>query len=119
MSPYPKPIINLYNLATPKPEILFNDWNLKDNNRFSYSGISIFTFKAVLYAYGDYENKRYGDEIKDRIVLVKKHFSAVKEIIIPKNKSGTPKHPYVWQTQSLKTVIKKAIAEVFVGERFY
>lgn len=107
-------IINLFNLAPPNPEILFESWNLKDSDKFSYSSIPINTCKAVLFAYGNYEHHlQYGNEIKARISLVKRHFMAVQEIVIPTNKSGTPKHPIVWQRQMLKPVVHKAITDVF------
>ena len=104
-------IINLFNLATPNTDKLFEAWSSKDNDRFSYSALPIDTFKAVLFAYGDYEHdERHGNAVKARIALVKRHFSAVKEIVIPTNKSGTPKHPIVWQRQRLKKVVHETIA---------
>lgn len=107
-------VINLFNLATPSPEKLFEHWDSRDDEAFSYSALPINSFKAVLFAYGDYEyGDRYGPEIKERISLLRGQLSAIQEIVIPKNKSGTPKHPLVWQRQKLKDVVREAIVEAF------
>jgi hypothetical protein len=47
-------VVNLFNLATPKPHILFENWARKDYQTFTYQSFALHQFSAVMYAYGDY-----------------------------------------------------------------
>jgi len=105
-------VVNLFDYATPSPNELFKNWELRDNHQLIFSKIKNRKFAGVLYAYGDYENRKdYGHEVKERISLVKNHFQELNEIILPKNNSGTPKHPLVWQRQMIKDEIHRNIVE--------
>jgi hypothetical protein len=106
-------IINLYNLAAAKTKNLFDQWEQRDHPNFNYSGLPLNEFSAVLYAYGDYENKgKYADEIKKRIEEVRNVFANVPEIVVPAkllNITGTPKHPLSVQMKRLKNEYRQAI----------
>lgn len=106
-------IINLFNLAAPNTKDLFNRWEQRDHPNFNYSGLPLQDFSAVLYAYGDYEsNRKYSDEIRDRIEEVRGIFANASEIIIPTklmNHTGTPKHPLSIQIQGLKDEYRQVI----------
>jgi hypothetical protein len=105
-------IINLFDYATPSPKNLFQNWHKKDAYLLVYGHLKYMNLKGVLYAYGDYEYRAdYGNEIKQRISLVKNEFGSIPEIIIPLNNTGTPKHPLVWQRQKLKIKIKQIIKD--------
>jgi hypothetical protein len=105
-------VINLFNLATPKSQVLFEHWEERDNPAFKYTLLPKDELAAVMYAYGDYENRdRHSTDIKDRISEVRDFLSGVPEIIVPRNKSGTPKHPLPIQTQKLKDDFQQAIIE--------
>ncbi len=103
-------VLNLFNLASPKPQVFFDAWNSRDHQAFRYSSLPKADFSAVLYAYGDYENgEDYPLEIKRRIREVRRFLRNVPEIDVPKNKSGTPKHPLPVQRQRLTNEFRKAI----------
>ncbi len=105
-------VINLFNLATPKPQVLFELWGQRDNPSFKYTLLPKEEFAAVMYAYGDYENwASYSIDIKDRISEVRDFLCGVPEIVVPRNKSGTPKHPLPVKLQGLKDVFRQAIIE--------
>lgn len=103
-------VVNLFNLDTPKPYLLFEKWEQRDCVGFKYSKLPLSDFSAVMYAYGDYENGvHYPLEIKKRIEEVRDFMSGVPEIIVPRNRSGTPKHPLSVQRQGLKEQFRQAI----------
>jgi len=103
-------VVNLFDFSTTSPTILFSNWNKKDSKNLIYSRLDFTNIKAVLYAYGDYQNRKVeGPDIIERIEFVKKHFSDIPEILIPKNKSDTPKHPMAWQRERLKSNVKESI----------
>jgi hypothetical protein len=105
-------VINLFNLATPKPQILFERWENREHPGFEYARLPKNQLVAVMYAYGDYENwDRYSTEIKNRISEAREFLSGIPEIVVPRNKSGTPKHPLPVQQQGLKGVFRQAIIE--------
>jgi len=105
-------IINLFDYASPSPDDLFENWNEKDAETLIFDKLKNVNFKAYITAYGDYENWGLKDnEIKDRALLIHSTFSNIQEIILPKNKSGSPKHPMIWQRQKLKPVIIKLLSE--------
>ena len=105
-------VINLFNLATPKPQILFERWEYRDHSGFDYTLLPKNEMAAVMYAYGDYENwDKYSTTIKERISKVRKFLSEIPEIVVPRNKSGTPKHPLPVQQQGLKGAFRQAIIE--------
>lgn len=103
-------VINLFDYATPSPQNLFQNWHKKDADQLVYRHLKDMNLKGVLYAYGDYEHRAdHGNEIKQRINLVKTKFGSIPEIVIPRNNTGTPKHPLIWQRQKLKFEIKQII----------
>ena len=103
-------VINLFNLATPKSREFFEAWNNRDHLAFNYSTLPIQEFTFVMYAYGDYENRKdYPLEIKERISEIRGFMNSVPEISVPRNKSGTPKHPLSVQRQCLKEKFRQAI----------
>ena len=105
-------IVNLFDYASPSPGELFSNWEKRDGGGLIYPSLGGVKFSAFIMAYGDYENRGERDnEIKERIALVKSIFSGVRETILPKNSSGTPKHPMTWQRQKLKPTISKLLAE--------
>ncbi len=111
-------IINLFNLATPKPNILFERWEERDHKEFHITSLPQKEFAAVMYAYGDYENrKNYSLDIKERISEIQTYLSDIPEIVVPKNKSGTPKHPIPIQHQSLMGVFREAIINHALANR--
>lgn len=107
-------VINLFDLATPSPDDLFDNWKKRDSNSLIYSAIRGKDFSGILYAYGDYEHSdEYGPEILTRIRLVRDNFSHLTEIVLPKNQNGTPKHPIMWQRQKIKLQIESILKEFY------
>jgi len=107
-------IINLFDYSTTKPLELFNKWERKDNTGLVYDSLDEYTFRAVLYCYGDYENTgEYKEDIKKRITLVRSCFSNVPEITNLRNKSKTPKHPMTWQRQKLMLRVTELVNECY------
>jgi len=105
-------VVNLFNLATPKPEVLFDQWPLRDDAEFDYSSLPVRDFSAVLYAYGSYEHHAtYSDEVLTRIDQIKSLLSGIPEIVVPKASNGTPKHPMRIQIEKLKDVFRDAISK--------
>lgn len=103
-------VVNLFNLATPKPQKLFERWQDRDHSEFSFLPLPNDHFAAVMYAYGNYENwGRFSEDIKGRIKEIRDILFDVPEILVPTNKTGTPKHPISIQRQRLKEVFRQAI----------
>ena len=103
-------IINLFDFATASPNKLFEKWESRDNKSIIYNRPININFSAILYAYGDFENlNEHGSIIQRRIRYVRKKYYYLPEIILPKNKSGTPKHPILWQRQKIKPEIKSIV----------
>jgi len=103
-------VINLFNLATPKPHVLFEKWERRDHPSFSYQELPIARFSAVMYAYGNYENgDDYPTQIQERIAAVRDVLHGIPEIAVPRNQSGTPKHPLTAQQQGLNGVFREKI----------
>ena len=99
-------IVNLFDYASPSTQDLFNNWHLRDSSDLIFNNLNKKEFSAFILAYGNYENwGEQDDAIKERASLVLLALSDLKEIILPKNKSGTPKHPMSWQRQKLKPQI--------------
>lgn len=99
-------VVNLFDFATPVPDELFTNWPKRDSRDLVFAKLRDMKFSAIIRAYGDYENRGERDtEIKERILLVSFIFSNIEEIALPKNASGTPKHPMSWQRQMLKPEI--------------
>jgi hypothetical protein len=99
-------VTNLFDYASPSPSDLFVNWNKRDAECLVFDLIGHLNFAGYIMAYGDYENCGQRDqEIKDRSKLVRTKLVHLKEISLPKNKSGTPKHPMIWQRQNLKPEI--------------
>jgi hypothetical protein len=99
-------VVNLFDYASPSPQNLFDNWLHKDPQKLVFGELPISIFNGYICAYGDYENWGQRDsEIMERQVLVKGHLESLNEIVLPKNNSGTPKHPMVWQRQKLKPEI--------------
>ena len=54
-------------------------------------------------AYGSYQSDPlYEKDILERINLIQNMLKKDKEIKLPRNQNGTPKHPTIWQRQKLK-----------------
>jgi hypothetical protein len=105
-------VVNLFDFASPSPDNLFSSWEKRDGDNLIYTKLDAIKFAALIMAYGDYENHgERNQEIKERIALVRSKFSGLKEILLPNNKSGTPKHPMTWQRQKLKPTISKLLTE--------
>lgn len=111
-------VINLFNLATPKPHVLFEQWERRDHPLFAYRALPIGKFSAVMYAYGDYENRNeYQAQITERIMELREILRGVPEIEIPRNPSGTPKHPMSVQMQGLKEQFRQEILKHALANR--
>jgi hypothetical protein len=105
-------IINLFDFATPKPDVLFENWEERDrpDENFIYELLLNLDINGILYAYGDYENYNLqNQDIINRISMIKNIFSQIPNIETISNLSGTPKHPMVWQTQNLINKVKENI----------
>ncbi len=108
LNPY---IINLFDYACPSPQQLFNDWSSRDAHDTVFDRLALDQFDYVIMAYGDYENGgQYEDDIKERIHRVRESLQTLEEIDLPRNKSGTPKHPLIWQRQKLKPDITQRLS---------
>lgn len=105
-------IVNLFDFANPSANMLFANWEKRDGTSLIFNKLETIKFSAYISAYGDYENScEYDTEIKNRIALVKSNLLGIREIILPLNKSGTPKHPMTWQRQKLKSEISQLLIE--------
>ncbi|CAN7411107.1 DUF1643 domain-containing protein [Duganella sp. LjRoot269] len=105
-------VVNLFDFASPAPDELFANWPKRDSHELVFAKLRSMKFSAIIRAYGDYENRGERDaEIKERISFVNSIFSNLKEIALPKNSSGTPKHPMIWQRQMLKPEISALLAQ--------
>lgn len=107
-------IINLFDYASSSTKTLFDNWGNKDSATLIFdklNNIPNIPLKAYIRAYGDYENHGIQDtDIKDRADFIKHQiYYFLKEINLPKNKSGTPKHPIVWQRQKIKSDVTSLI----------
>lgn len=103
-------VINLFDYASPSPNALFNSWHLRDSNDLVFSKLNCVGLQSYICAYGDYENWGVQNQaIKDRILLIKNTVKELREIVLPKNKSGTPKHPMTWQRQKIKSQIAELL----------
>ncbi len=99
-------VINLFDYSSPSPQVLFDNWKDRDPEDLVFNKLSLSEFRWLIYAYGDYENWGQQDgEIKERQYFVKEVLGSIPEIDLPKNKSGTPKHPIIWQRQKIKDEI--------------
>lgn len=109
VNPY---VVNLFNFATPSPDELFANWSQRDSDELPFLNLKGKKFAAFIMAYGDYENRgERSMEIKERISLARAALSHLVEIVLPKNVSGSPKHPITWQRQRLKLAISSILAE--------
>lgn len=105
-------VINLFDFAAAKPNVFFENWDSRDNKRLVYPQLQKNRFVGVIYAYGDYEfNLDHGSEIKERIGLVRETFAGIREVELPKNVRGTPKHPLRWQTEKIMPQINQGITD--------
>jgi hypothetical protein len=90
-------VLNLFDLAAPRSEDFFARWSRRDRSgvRLVHGLIESHKILSVMFAYGNYENEQ-GDptiagQIRDRISVVRDHFTDTPVIDTPKNSSGTPK----------------------------
>lgn len=95
-------VLNLFDLATPKPPELFKRWDLRDKTKSQliYEVFPRDRIVAAMFAYGDYENlrdRRIATEIKQRIRFVRASLQGLPLIETPTNESGSPKHVMKWQ----------------------
>jgi hypothetical protein len=103
-------IVNLFDYASPSPENLFNNWHLRDSDALIFYKLKSINLSSFILAYGDYENwGRQNQAIKERALLAQNAVSHLHEIALPKNNSGTPKHPMTWQRQKLKPYIAELL----------
>ena len=105
-------IINLFDLSSPKENEFFQNWEQRDYGNLIYPMLNKESFKGVIYAYGDCEYYiEHGSKVKERIKLVRNHFSYLNEVKLPTNSRGTPKHPGRWQREKIKPEIRAMIIE--------
>lgn len=105
-------VVNLFDYASPSPDELFSNWSKRDGRGLVFAALDEARFSAVIMAYGDYENRGERDnEIKERVAMVGSFFSTLKKIALPRNGSGTPKHPMTWQRQKLKSTISRLLSD--------
>ncbi|MCL6100242.1 MAG: DUF1643 domain-containing protein [Bacteroidetes bacterium] len=103
-------IVNLFDLATPSTAEFFKNWENRDSKLLVYSKLKEKNYCGIIYAYGDYEQvEDQGLDILKRIKLVRGILNYLPEINLPKNNSGSPKHPILWQRQKIKAEIKTLI----------
>ena len=111
-------IINLFTLATAKPSMLFDNWEIRDYPNHSIDKLLSKDFSAVMYAYGAYElKKEYANDIVQRIKLFRDYFKALPEIELPKANTNTPKHPMRIQIERLKDEFKSKIIQHYEVQR--
>lgn len=106
--PYNCVVMNLFDFATPKPDVLiFNNWINKDKSNYSsiYDYLELFNIKAYILAYGDYENWSDADNqsIRKRIEHIRDKLNKYIAIPVIYNNSGTPKHDLVGCLMILST----------------
>ena len=107
---------HFFDYASPSSKNLFDNWEKKDPKDLVFNKLNFSDFIGYIFAYGDYENECEYDQkvnIKERQLLIKSHIRGLHEIHLPKNNTGTPKHPIVWQRQKMKsdiTVLLRGIA---------
>lgn len=103
-------VINLFDYATTLPQDLFKNWDLRDGVGLVYPKLAGFKFAGLIAAYGDYENYGIHDEaIRQRASLVMATLGTTAEVMLPRNHSGTPKHPMAWQRQRLIPAVVEAL----------
>ncbi len=103
-------IVNLYDYSTSSPAVFFSHWNKRDSTTSIYSRLDYSKIKGVLSDYGDYQFKSIkGLDIEERIGFVKKHLENIPEVVSPKNKTQSPKHPLSWQREKLKLKVRESI----------
>jgi hypothetical protein len=95
-------ILNLFDFATPKPPVLFGQWNNRDKikSKLVYEVFPQKHVVATIFAYGDYENSSpptIRRQVKDRISLIRDRLRALPVIESPLNRTGSPKHVMKWQ----------------------
>ena len=107
-------IVNLFTLATAKPSMLFDNWEIRDCPNHSIEKLSIKDFSAVMYAYGAYELvNEYSEDILNRIEFFRNHFEVLPEIELPTSNTDTPMHPIRIQIEGLKNHFKSIITQHF------
>ncbi len=109
-------VLNLFDLATPKPQKLFEHWNQRDKatSQLIYDVFPRDRIVAAMFAYGDYENhadSKIGAQIRNRIGFVRRSLGSVSIVDTPKNKSGTPKHVMKWQIDGHKDEMKTRLRD--------
>ena len=106
-------ILNLFDYANPKTAPLFSNWEKRDlNSNLIFEHLSEFKYDNYIMAYGSYQsNPSYEKDISERINLIQNILEKDKEIKLPRNQNGTPKHPKVWQHQKLKPDITEILSK--------
>jgi hypothetical protein len=105
-------IVNLFDLASPSPIYVFDNWQKRDAEALVFDKLPLEAFKYFILAYGDYENLgRQDDDIRMRQIALLERIKSITEIELPKNKSGTPKHPMIWQRQKIKHQITSILRQ--------
>ena len=105
-------VINLFDYATPSPEVLFDNWSKKDSENLVFGKLAMSNFNALIFAYGDYENgKHHCAAIKERQLVVRNALNSLTEIKLPRNKTGTPRHPMRWQREKIQPEIMARLSD--------
>lgn len=106
-------ILNLFDYANPQTAPLFSNWEKCDlNSNLIFEHLSEFKYDNYIMAYGSYQSDLlYEKDILERINLIQNMLKKDKEIELPRNQNGTPKHPTVWQRQKLKPDITRILSK--------
>ncbi|WP_159069480.1 DUF1643 domain-containing protein [Neisseria subflava] len=106
-------ILNLFDYANPQTAPLFSNWEKRDlNSNLIFEHLSEFKYDNYIMAYGSYQSDLlYEKDILERINLIQNMLKKDKEIELPRNQNGTPKHPTVWQRQKLKPDITRILSK--------
>lgn len=106
-------ILNLFDYANPQTAPLFSNWEKRDlNGSLIFNHLSEFKYDNYIMAYGSYQtDPSYANDILERINLIQSILAKDKEIKLPTNQNGTPKHPTVWQRQKLKSDITEILSK--------
>jgi hypothetical protein len=101
-------IVNLFDLATPKPGELHVRWRHRDSNALVFEVLDLQDVPFVLFAHGNVGAEHEADS-RSRITTVRSAFAPLREIHIPRTKAGHPVHPMNWQRQRLMSDVVGAI----------
>jgi hypothetical protein len=101
-------IVNLFDLATPKPTELHTRWQYRDAKALIFEALDLQGVPFVLFAHGNVGADHEAD-FRNRITMVRSAFAPLREIHVPRTKDGHPVHPMNWQRQRLMSDVVNAI----------